>query len=322
MQKNTPLALLITLALLATGPWAAAAVIDPFSFSPSADDPNLQAWYRADTGVQQTAGNVSGWIDSSLSVPSASRNLTGFNNPQFIPSEPSLGGLPVVRFNGGSSTYLARPAGNSPVIGNTDRTVFAVITNGINAGAPGNHILHFGNPSGDQAYGVLYHAGGTNLGNHYWGGFDPGTTALTNAATAIAFAYDGDGTSPTQGLDAFFIDGVPAGTVLPSTAGNMLNTGSNEFTVGSRISPFAEGFTGDIAEIIIYDELLSSTEINQIHGYLADKFGLDIAGALAPPGVPEVPEPTSILLFALVLTLGGWCHFRRRRNARLLSAAL
>ena len=45
--------------------------------------------------------------------------------------------------------------------------------------------------------------------------------------------------------------------------------------IGSRLAPYSEGIRGDIAEIILFDSVLSSSDRNEIELYLAYKWGLE-----------------------------------------------
>jgi hypothetical protein len=278
---------------------------------PIQGDPRLKAWYRADAGVNTTGTSVTSWIDQSTIVPDANRtlNANSGNEPTFVPGEGSLANQPVVSFDG-INDYLFRNTGNSPVTGNADRTIFAVITN-KQPGPVANkeHVLHFGTTATNQAYGVVVEAGGPNIGNHYWGsGFYAGPVASTAAPTALTFVYDGEGVGGLTGLDSFFVNGLSAGTVdilAQVTGTGALNTGTDQFTLGSRINPLTEHLNGDIAEILIYDSKLPQHQIDLIHGYLALKYGLDIEGAV------DVPEPSTLALAAF-----GFAALARRRRRR------
>ena len=266
MNLRLPLpAILLTFASVAQ-----AAVLTPLT-QYAVDDPNLKAWFRADNGVVHAGASVTGWTDQSLSIPSVSRDLTGTGT--YLASEATLNGLPTVGFDG-VSQYLARPTGNSPVTGNSDRTTFAIITNRVATASNGEHVLHFGNSSTDQAYGILVRAS-TNIGNHYWSGFDPGTTAPTSNPTQIMFAYDGDGGGAT-GIDSYFVNGATAGSFTPSTVGGVLATGTSTFTVGSRAAPYAEGINAQVGEIIVYDRLLNRAEQTIVQNYLSSKYNVPL----------------------------------------------
>ena len=276
---------------------------------PVPSDPTLKAWYRADAGVVTSGGVVTQWIDQAA-PGDASRILSApaANQPTLIASVPGLNGMPAIRFDD-ALDFLQRPANNSPVTGDSDRTVFVVIANNVSGGDLKDHVLHFGNTGNGQAYGVLTEAG-ANIGNHYWGtGFFAGSAAATPAATAITFAFDGDGVNDLTGLDSFYVDGVLVGTVDMSATGaapgGVLNTGLSQFMVGSRLTGPTEQFTGDIAEILIYDSLLSQDQIDQIHGYLQLKYGILIEGA------NTIPEPATVSLVGL-----GLAALARRRRRR------
>ncbi|MEM7390871.1 MAG: thrombospondin type 3 repeat-containing protein, partial [Verrucomicrobiota bacterium] len=189
-------------------------------------------------------------------------------NPLFRSGAANLNGHSAVAFNAnqlGRKNLLG-------ITGNDDRTVIAVWANAINFGANYQHTIHVGNPVGNQTYGhSVYRGGNSRIGNHYWAaGFD--STAVGSPASTIAIsAWDGDGGSGANGLDEWFVNGVPSG----SSDRAPLNTGDLQCRIGSRLNGPVEGIQGDIAEILVYDRVLSTAEQLEVGRYLTIKYDLN-----------------------------------------------
>lgn len=85
------------------------------------------------------------------------------------------------------------------------------------------------------------------------------------------------------------------------TVANSANTTVNKVEFGTDIEalPNRANWSGDIAEIIIYDSALNDTDRYAVESYLAQKYGLTI-----------VPEPVGLS----VLMLGGTLLLRQRRR--------
>jgi hypothetical protein len=325
---------------------SAQAVILDVSGMPTFGDPNLTAWFRADSGVTLNGATVSRWGDLSDIAANTDRDVmhaTAGNQPTFIAASPTLNNMPTVRFDG-TNDFLRRHVGGTtagsttgvpqPAVGNGDRTVFAVVTNILpRPGTNGvEHVLHWGQPAvapslianpappppdgvpNDEAYGMLASAGGMRTySNHYWSGFDVGTNASSARPTVVTFSYDNDFLAGIgrAGADRFWVNGNAAGMVdiqgtntaigTPATATNraatnppglgnhQLKTGSNgagQFALGSRISGWSEGFMGEIAEVIIYDQALSTADRTAVEGYLSNRYGISFA---APTGTHPLP---------------------------------
>lgn len=263
--------------VLGAGLPAGAAVLQP-NGSPTAGDPNLRLWLDAnDAGTlfQDTAGvspiqfsgqQVARWNDKSgnglfVSEGSAAR-------PDYLASAPALNGKPALYFNGD----VLQAANSTGITGNANRTVITVWSDAVDYDANYQHTFHMGSAATDQAYGisVFRGAGSARIGNHYWaGGYD----SLRNgsAAATVAFAmWDGAGGTAGNGLDRFVINGMPSGT----NDRPPLNTGASQITIGSRLAPPSEGIRGNIAEVIVYDQVLTWEEQQALGGYLTQKYGL------------------------------------------------
>ncbi len=75
---------------------------------------------------------------------------------------------------------------------------------------------------------------------------------------------------------------------------------------------FNRGFTGDIADLLIYDSDLSLADFNAVGSNLEFLFGLDTAF----PDVLITPEPASIAIWTVLgLTVGGVLLRKNRRVA-------
>ena len=194
------------------------------------------------------------WADTSgLANNAVRQGGSSAGYPMYVTNV--LNGKPVVRFNsgGGDSFQFTR-------ISNI-RTVFWVLKE--NAGATADGFL-----LGDSA-DYNFHRGGAN--GPLWNGF---------ADTAIRDA------GPTTKLMGNAIDGTA--TALPSgsfqlvslvTAPTYYNASGN--VRANQICQDRGGNTrswqGDIAEILIYDRALTSTEENLVGYYLGNKYGLTTA---------------------------------------------
>lgn len=290
-------------AMLVGSATSAKAVILDGNGSPTPEDPNLKAWFRADFGVSTDANGVTLWDDFSDLATGTARDLVpsildAAHQPTYIPSDPIFNGQPSVSFDG-VQDVLNRVAGNSPVSGNSDRTVIAVVstqqrpaTNGI------AHVLHFGNSSVDQSYGIMYMQGYLpTYGNHYWGGFDPGNAATGYSSHVVTYTYDNDfyAGEGRAGADRFWVNGLNGGTIdlqatntAATAPAHQLKTGTGQFVVGSRIALSGgnpvEHLKGNIAEIIVYDTALSDVERSAVESYLGGRYGIGIGPQTAVPG--------------------------------------
>ncbi len=66
---------------------------------------------------------------------------------------------------------------------------------------------------------------------------------------------------------------------------NTQNLGTSGLRVGSKLTNNAEAFDGDLAELVVYDRVISESERARLEGYLASKYSLTVV----PPAGPLDP---------------------------------
>jgi len=188
--------------------------------------------------------------------------------PQFDDATNTLNGLPTLAFD---ADKIGR-ANDIGILGNDDRTVITVWHNATGTGQNYQHTFHMGSNNAPNAYGHSVSRGGNGgeIGNHFWGeGFNStATTGLGQANIAIS-TWDGDGAG-ANGLDSWYVNGQAEGTYTRGP----LTTAVNELLIGSRLIGPSEGIRGNIAEVLVFDKVLSADEMNDIGGYLSSKWGI------------------------------------------------
>jgi len=238
----------------------------------------LRLWLDADdagTLWKDTGGSVPVTAAGDLVARWDDRSGNGFDVTQATASRQPAYRPAVVKMNSRGALYfdadvLGR-ANDVGISGNADRTLFTVWANAVNHGANYQHTFHHGQNGSGMAYGhSVYRGGNGRVGNHYWsGGFD--TTVAGSAQPAIAAStWDGDGGTGANGRDSWWVNGTSAG-YLDRPA---LNTGAAQLLLGSRVQPQTEGIRGDVAEVLLYDRVLSSEELETVGGYLSTKYGI------------------------------------------------
>lgn len=242
----------------------------------------LKLWLKADAGVTQSGGSVSAWADQSGN---------GFNSvapnagaePTFVASDPLLAGKPTLRFDG-SSDYLQNTTFNS-LQNVTGFTAFWIAR--PDTITPNQFVFESPNDASRSAtyqfssnFGFLYAGGDAQAGGSY-GQYAPGggyTTAYTMAETV----YDG-----TQSTDATrlrgFTNAVPVtfSAIIGGIPSSIVSTYSG-YTAGARHLNANTFYDGDLAEVLIYDTTLSTTDRRSVEEYIFAKYG--------------IPEPTSVML--------------------------
>ena len=245
----------------------------PASASPLAP----AAWFRADavTGLANGAP-VSAWADASGNGWTAMQNLSA-NQPTFVTN--AMNGLPVVRFNAANSSWLWF----YPPVQNDFTIIVVFQSSQTTQGAGTTFAQGAGLVNGDQSgvqndFGMQLNSQGeivAGTGNpdtsiYSGAGFNNGRTHVATFRRTQA-----------TGALAVFVDGVQ---YLPGTGGTAALTAPPALFLGAV--PSGGGFfTGDLAEVQIYNAALATSDRLGLESALKCKYGLSAVAPSAPASV-------------------------------------
>ena len=216
---------------------------------------NIRLWLKAD-GVSGTS--VAVWPDQSGLGNAATQSGSG-NRPALVAN--AINGRPVVRFDG-AARYLSLP---NVMSGATAGEYFVVIKVAAQPPTAGRRLMNFGG-----YFGTAYPYSDNQIYDDFGSTkeYVVGTPSqpLTQYHLYSASAQAGSWVSRINGLEQYR---------------SVTNTVSfrSDPVLGGR--PGADYFAGDVAEIIVYDQVLTPTQRRAMEAYLGTKYGL-----VAPPSTP------------------------------------
>jgi hypothetical protein len=227
---------------------------------------NLAAWFKADALIGLTNGAaVSTWTDLSGNGNDATQPVSG-QQPMYVTD--AMNGLPVVRFNGASSNYLAF---NRPV--QDDFTILCVYRSSQGIGTGTAFYQGAGLVNGEVA--GVQNDFGTSLNTNGFllaGTGNPDITIVSsrsnyNNGEPHLFTFKRTGASGTLAL---YADGVPAGA---AAGGTQSLTSADRLVLGAQ-QTLIYFLTGDIAEVKIYNSALSDADRTAQEIDLERKYGI------------------------------------------------
>lgn len=217
----------------------------------------LKLWLKADSLSQSDGSTVNSWIDSSGN----SNTVVAGNAPLFYNN--IINGKPVVRFNGSSNRLFKVPASG---LGTNYSSFFVIRRNVISTQ---EMILQL-SPAG-CTNGLSFYFLNTNALR---------TDKCGDGASALNTSVFFNNTQPSY--FSVHYNGSSVNTFLGGNADTNLNyvmaISPTNIYLGSD-SASANFFNGDIAEIIVYNVALNSSERICIDNYIGQKYGLSIATA-------------------------------------------
>jgi hypothetical protein len=235
--------------------------------------PNLQLWLDATRINQANNTAVSTWADQSGNGYDATQSTTAAR-PTYIAS--GLNGLPVVRFDG-TDDQMALGASALGMLRNVGgATIFVVVKYSV--GLITSPSLFFSTNISSaslrletrQDLNSKLGTRGRRLDADSVQGVTSVQTTSTSSVIIHAAKVDYQNTLLQQ-----FINGALDGQLTTyHTSGNTSDTNSNNIKVGTNNNSF---LNGDIAEIIVYNRDLNTSELAQVHRYLARKWGIALA---------------------------------------------
>ncbi len=243
---------------------------DPASIS------GVYLWWDADNASSITfssGSSVSAWADKSGNNYTATQS-----NPAFQPTlvNNAIGSKPAMRFVASIGSYLINSTFS---INLANRTMFVVTKE--NELVTYSGIISMRGSSPDYLSNNGYIFGNANNGSTYnminnrsYYNITPATT--TGSGTMLPAGIYAEVVGSGTGISYF--NGVPF-----SITGNSSNSTNSlgGILMGRRYDTGSPGiisssgyFTGDIAEVIMYDRALSNSEKNLVGSYLSNKYSL------------------------------------------------
>ncbi|MBN1408836.1 MAG: T9SS type A sorting domain-containing protein [Calditrichaceae bacterium] len=252
---------------------------------------NLELWLKADSGALSggsPAGNgdpVNSWEDWASSNDATDTNLDA---PDFRdnPSD-RINNNPVVEFNGSSDGLDL--GGNFITSSSGGMTWFAVVEPNDESSKPYQRVVDFGQYP-DSGYGFSY---GSEV-FHFYTSTDDGGNSITpqshsrdTSATLVTYEIDFSGGADQQmSLDGVVAlnDATISLTQLNTNirSGSTHTTNSGPVTIGQQSqsggisSDNGRYFSGRMAEIVGYNNILSAADRYKVETYLALKYGLTL----------------------------------------------
>ena len=236
----------------------------------------LQLWLKADSLPESDGSPVPTWSDSSGN----GRNATQ-TNPSLQPTyrTDGINGKPYIGLNG-DDQYLEVPFGDQGQFFNSEE--FTIFTVAKTNASSGDHpiISSIQGSTGDsdaKGYALFYDASNKDsLAQWREGGSDDNVTTAANTiknTDGYILTYTMDDTDANSESDTvnLFINGSLKASQA-SGVGYIPNTSANLF-VGRQGTNY---FNGGIYEIIIYNRVLTVAEREEVEGYLAFKYGMNL----------------------------------------------
>lgn len=245
----------------------------------------LLCWLKADNGVITSSGSVTTWIDVSGNNNDATQSNSS-NRPGVNSS--AVAGLPAVTFNG-SSQSLDLPSGFSDF---TSGMSIFIVAKPTSAGS-NNTILD-----------LLAGSGSFNGRIVLW---EPTTSQLRlELRNSSASVSDLNGTYQLGSYQLMEVidDGSTTATMYIDSIQNAQNTSMyaipNTTRATNVIGRYGYGsafYAGEIAEILIYNEELNSTERAYVEEYLSQRYALPIpAPSISPENAVLASGPQSVTI--------------------------
>lgn len=270
---------------------AGAAVVDPAV---------TYAWYQGGNGIAVGSDGyaVSSWTNSATTGTPSLRNLTSVSGAPIRWNVLKSDGSPgqVLRFNGNSDGLFASSSNFGTISGS--RTIVAwirprettrgflfdssTLANGLTRAQVNNGSWQV---STEPANGTAANAGTTT---------GPVTTITWQTHTFIL-------TTGSPATFQHFINGTQAGTTVSLTQAAALSG----LILGNNVAPGGGlGFDVDVAELLVYNSALNTTDRQEVESYLTTKWsGLS-------DGVNNPPEPITSTSQPFASGLGGYNTFR------------
>jgi hypothetical protein len=252
-------------------------VINPYRFAAASafvptDISGLQLWLDATTGLfdATTGGSaattdasaVARWEDQSGNAYHVTQSDSG-RRPILKTNQQN--GLNVLRFDGASNGQYLFGASNFSISGGTNRSVFTV----------------FKRDDANLRNMIAWGSGATGALNaytpEYFLRFAGTTKGYTNQGTNgswTIWSVIADG-STLNDYDAYFDGGGVATANATLSTGTTINTTSSALYVGtSATGPASNNLDGDLAEVLIYDSALSTSDREAVRDYLNAKWAV------------------------------------------------
>ena len=232
--------------------------------SPGGVSNSLSIWLKADAGTSTTLNGdqVASWVSQAAGAITA-QQVTASNRPTY--NQNVLNGYPSIST---SSTKFMSVNLNS--ISNTNSTV--IIVNKRESSA--NFLYYLGITSTSLVANPLIcgYASPTQLRyTHYNDAINLNVAAYAGSSEEPAII--GHQFSTTSGKNLWRVYGGQQNSVSNATTNNQdISSGTGRIGRGNS----GAGFAGQVYELIVYNRILSSAELSQIHTYLNVKYGISI----------------------------------------------
>lgn len=234
--------------------------------------PSAILWLRADAGVTQSSYAVSAWASQGSVAGVSATQSTGAAKPTLVPG--ALNGRPVLRFDGGDYLEIAYNASLDPASALTLAVVCrSTTTSRVVVGRPyaATHTDPYFN-------WLLYHAGtATDVSMRV----NASDVTVSNLAAAVptanawlapaGYIYTLNGSARKLRRNGVQVGATQSGATISYTNNVGLRIGGN--AVGG------EALVGDIAEVMLFNSVLSDASVALVERYFAAKYGFSLWGA-------------------------------------------
>jgi hypothetical protein len=214
-----------------------------------------ELWLRADLGITSSSGNVSQWSDQS-GTGDSNKNVSssGAACPTYNTIDPTYNNQSILSFDESNSQQMTSGTWAYPL--SSPYTVFVVGNSTIPETNPcsfdiyqsGNRLSFIIEDTGNT---LVYNGGGAISGN--WENPNIVASTVNGASSNAWFSQLTAGSS--------------------NTSGNPIMTGT---IIGNANTSPSQNWNGKIAEVIVYNSILSTQDFNTVMNYLGKRYGITI----------------------------------------------